>query len=63
MDFTATNHGSIILLTPVTDEANTWVNEHLQVEGWQTLGTSIAIEPRYFDDIVEGIRNDGLTID
>lgn len=62
MDFTASNHGSIILLTPKTEAAHAWVNENLQVEGWQTLGSSIAIEPRYFGDIVEGIRHDGLTI-
>lgn len=61
MDFTASNHGSIILLTPLTAEANTWVDEHLP-EDVQTLGRSIAIEPRYFDDIVEGIRADGLSI-
>lgn len=63
MGFTASNHGGIILLTPKTEAALAWAGEHLQVESWQTLGQSIAIEPRYFTDISEGVQDDGLTID
>ena len=48
-------------LTPMNEDARDWIAEHLpeEVTRW---GHSIVIEPRYFDDIVEGIIGDDLTI-
>lgn len=61
-DFTFANHGSVTLLTPVSDAAREWAAEHLPVEPWQMLGNAIAIEPRYADPILEGIDADGMTV-
>ena len=62
MDFTYTNHGSIVTLTPLTPQAHEWVAEHLPDDAL-TFGPAICIEPRYFDDIAEGILSDGLTLE
>ncbi len=62
IDFTYANHGSIVTLTPLTPRANEWVAEHLPDDA-QTFGPSIVIEPRYFDDIAEGILADGLSLE
>lgn len=59
-DFHATNHGSIVTLEPLTEAARNWCDEHLP-EDRMTLGNAIAIEPRYFTDIIVGIHDDGLT--
>lgn len=59
-DFTATNHGSIVMLAPNSDAARDWVAENLP-DDIQTLGDAVAIEPRYFADIALGIFEDGLT--
>lgn len=58
--FTFVNHGSICLLTPHSQEAKDWADEHLPQERL-TFGGGIAIEPRYAEDILVGIAEAGLT--
>lgn len=60
-DFHIGDHGSIWLLTPVTEAARSWVAEHIP-EDAQRLGRGIAIEPRYVPDIIDGIIDAGLEI-
>lgn len=60
-DFTTANHGTIVMLTPCTPDARDWVDENLPADVL-TLGEAIAIEPRYFNDIAEGIIADGLVL-
>jgi hypothetical protein len=61
-DFRVDNHGSIFILNALTPAALQWADDHLpddrQLWGWR--GT--VIEPRYVSDIVDAIRNEGLTI-
>lgn len=60
-DFDAVNHGSILILRPVSEEARHWVDENLDPEAlWFARG--VVIEPRYFAAIAEGILAEGLTI-
>ena len=61
MDFTATDHGSIWLLTPTSQAGQSWAEEHLPADA-ATLGSSIAIEPRYVLPILDGIEEDGLEV-
>lgn len=60
-DFTITNHGNIYLLTPRKPRATGWINEHLQLEGWQWFGPSAVIDQHYIGTIIDAIRNDGLS--
>lgn len=60
-DFTVTDHGSIILLRPLTPEARDWVDEYLPADA-QWHGRAIAVERRYFEDIYDGLTSAGLTI-
>ena len=62
-DFQIANHGSIVVLTPVTADAQAWVDEHILVEGneVQTWGKGIVVEPRYLGNIIEGFSAEGLT--
>lgn len=60
-DFTVSGGGSVYLLTPITQEANDWVDTHLGGDV-QRLGNGIAVEHRYIGDVVIGIRNDGLAV-
>lgn len=61
-DFQYFNHGSLVTLTAVTDAAKVWADEHLPDDRqiWGAFGS--VIEPRYVDDIIEGITSDGLTV-
>jgi hypothetical protein len=55
-------HGSICLVKPMTDEAQTWCDEHLEGEETQHWCGAVVVEPRYLDDIVGGMLGDGLTV-
>ena len=54
-------HGSIDLLTPLTPEAQAWMNENIPDDA-QWFGSGLAVEPRYVPDIVQGMIDDGLTV-
>lgn len=60
-DFLFANHGSVCLLTPLSEAAQAWRDEYLPGEV-PTFGGGIAIEPRYANAVLEGIINDGLTL-
>jgi len=61
-DFIVLDHGSICVLTALSDEAQAWVDEHLPEDAqiWGPNGT--VIEPRYLPPILDGIEADGLTV-
>jgi len=48
---------------PNTEDSQDWINENLYLESWQKQGNNIAVEPRSFSIIEEGIENDGLLIE
>ena len=56
------NHGSVALFTSMTAKAHQWIDEHVEIEPWQRLGCSIACEPRYLTQIVEGMQESGLIV-
>jgi hypothetical protein len=55
-------HGSIVLLSPETEAARDWIEAHIDTETAQFWAGALAVEPRYLDPIVEGMREDGLCI-
>lgn len=59
-DFHLLYDGSLVLLDPVSEAAQTWVGEHLP-EDAQHFGPFIVIEPRFLADIVRGFTEAGLT--
>ena len=56
------NHGSVALFTAMTPDAHQWVEKHVHVEPWQRIGCSIACEPRFLDQLVEGMQESGLVV-
>jgi hypothetical protein len=63
-DFTIRDEGSILLLTPHTEPARLWINEHIGPDnGFQPYYPTIVIEPRYLRPILGGIRVAGLEIE
>ena len=62
-DVLVENHGSIFLLRPLTEFAREWVNEHIgQDNGYQPYWPTVVIEPRYCEDLLNGIAADGLVL-
>ena len=60
-DFTLQNHGSLCILTPLSEAGRDWAENSLPEDAMRWCG-GIVIEPRYVGDIVDGILGDGLTI-
>lgn len=59
-DITVSNHGSIFLFQPNTDEGRTWLEEN--TEG-QWYGTALVVDHRYAAGLAEAIADAGLSID
>jgi hypothetical protein len=62
IDVRIENHGSVLLFTPCTPPAQEWVNENVQLEGWQWLGNGFAVDPRYADQLIAGMEEAGLVV-
>jgi hypothetical protein len=60
-DFLLANHGSVLILHPLTDDAREWVGENIPDDA-MSWGRGVVIEPRYWEPIEHGILDAGLTI-
>lgn len=63
-DFNIINSGSIVMIAPLTDAAREWVDEHIgEDNGYQPYYPTFIAEPRYVYEIIEGIVDDGLSVE
>lgn len=60
-DATVYNHGSICIVVPLTAAARAWIAENVSGESMWFAG-GLVVEPRYLDDLVDGMRADGLEV-
>jgi hypothetical protein len=61
-DVSVANHGSVIMVRPISDEAKAWVDENVPLEDWQWMGGAFAVDPHYIENLVDGMRGDGLSV-
>jgi len=61
-DFKFMDSGSICLLRPVSKRAEAWVNENIDRGGYQPYWPTVVVEPRYTENVIQGIMDDGLAI-
>lgn len=60
-DFQVDNHGSIVLLRPLTQAGIDYVNENIGKDnGFQPYWPTVVFEPRYVPQFIHGIRQSGL---
>jgi hypothetical protein len=62
-DVRVESDSSMVVITPVSYLGRQWIDEHVQADSWQWLGTSLAIDKRYAAPIVEGMLDDGLAVE
>lgn len=60
-DFAFRDHGSVCILTALSEEAIVWVRQHLPADAPRWAG-GIAIESHFVNDILAGICDDGLEV-
>lgn len=61
-DFAIENHLSLVLVRPLTEAAQVWLDENVANPETQWFGGALVCEPRYVDDLVAGIEGDGLVV-
>lgn len=62
IDAEVSNHGSIVLFTPLTELASEWIQENVE-EGALWHGRSLAVEHRCAPDILQGMMAAGLNVE
>ena len=55
--FSIENHGSLVLIRPLTNDVQEWLEEH--TDG-QWFGNALVVEPRYVLPLVEGLIEEGF---
>ena len=53
---------TMYVVMPVTDKARQWVEDNVQVEHWQWLGSGFGVEHRYIENLMAGMRQAGLKV-
>ena len=56
MTYTVTNHGSIAILTPISEDAIDWCEEHLPEDTMRWGPNGYVVEPRYLGPILEALE-------
>lgn len=60
-DFSIYDEGSVVVITPLNDDARDWIEENVQSEGWQWLGHGLCVDHRMAGPLVDGIASAGFT--
>ena len=62
IDFQLHGSGTLYVLFPKTSDARDWIKLHIPADAHR-MGEGVAIEHRYVGPILEGIDEDGLTVE
>jgi hypothetical protein len=57
------NQGSVVVFQPQGDLEYEWLILNVDAADWQWQGKSLAVDHRYAEDLVEGIRSAGFVIE
>lgn len=62
MDIRVINHGTIVQFMPLTPAGATFLQHELEHEGWQWMGRTLCVDPRYADGVATLAAEHGLEI-
>ena len=62
-DFHVQDHGSLVLLFPVSESAQEWADANIGNDETMTFGGGIVVEPRYVPDILDGAVEEGFPVE
>lgn len=54
------DQGTVVLFTPRTAAALDWLRTEVHTEGWQWLGTSLAVDRRFAEGLIIAAHSEGL---
>ena len=61
-DFQVTDHGTVVGFTPLTEEAQEFLDEKVHIEDWQWFGRQFCVDHRPATHLLDGIVLAGLTV-
>jgi hypothetical protein len=61
-DFRTSDHGTVVLIWPVSTAAHDWVEQNLVAEPWQWFGGALGVDHRFAPDILAEITKAGFAI-
>jgi hypothetical protein len=62
-DVRVENHGSIVLVRPMTGAGRDWIEANVATDGGLfDFGGALVVEPRYVANLVDGMIADGLVV-
>lgn len=56
------SHGSVFLVSPLSEAADDWLRNNTSTEGWEWIGGSLAVDHRCVGRLVEGMLDAGLEV-
>jgi hypothetical protein len=63
LDLKLTNHGSIFLLTPVSEAGHNWIDEHIPNDATRWGRADVVVEHRYAADLINAAVEDSLNVE
>ena len=60
MDYQVVDHGSIIMVLPISAKARKWVHHNVEAEPWQWVGGGFAVDRHYAESLIAGMTEAGL---
>ena len=61
-DFSVTDCGAIVIVTPLSPEAREWGDENVNVPDWSWYGLGFGVDHRMAGDLIEGIADAGFEV-
>lgn len=61
-DIMVENHGTVVLLRPMTRAGAIWLLDNVNSEPWQWMGNAVAVAPRYVQPTIDGAEAAGLVV-
>lgn len=62
-DIQVANEGSVVGFSTYTFAAAQWFAQNVASEGWQWMGGTLWVDPRFAADIIEGAQAAGFAVD
>jgi hypothetical protein len=61
-DIRVINDGTLIGFRMLTEAARNWVDDNVQSEGWQWLGTTLYVDHRMAGGLIDGMIDAGFAL-
>lgn len=55
--------GTVWQLLPLSRKASDWIEENVETEDWQWVGSSLVVDWRFVGPLLDGARGTGLAVE